>query len=217
MGGARAGRASGAQLVYTTLRERIMRHDLSPGHRLAETELAASLSVSRTPLREALRMLQSEGLVHQLPTGGMVVAPLDAADLDDLYVVRAAVEAAVAGQACSRLTDGDLAEMDRLVDQMDLLIEYPAEMQRLGGLFHGLLLRASGNARAEEVLEQMRGHLARYQVVTNADDERRRQAAAEHRSILAALKDRDVEAAEQRMRAHIMAAAKEGLTHWGEG
>ena len=92
-------RASGAQLVYGELRERILDLRLEPGARLHEAELAAELRVSRTPLREALRMLLAEDLVEQLPTGGMLVRRLDLQDMRELYAVRAALEGLAAREA----------------------------------------------------------------------------------------------------------------------
>jgi len=204
-------RVSGAQVVYSALRERIASHELAPGARLHETELAASLSVSRTPLREALRMLLAEGLVDQLPTGGMVVAPLDPADMRELYVVRAALEGVVAREAAERRTDDDIVELGGLIDQMCLLLEYPSEVLRLGQRFHGRLLEISGNRRCDQLLRQLRGHLARYQTITASVDPRRHEALAEHRGIVDAVRDRDADAAEALMRAHVMAAYTEGL------
>jgi DNA-binding GntR family transcriptional regulator len=206
------GRVSGAHVVYAALRDRITKHELAPGTRLNETELAASLSVSRTPLREALRMLLAEGLVRQLPTGGMVVAPLDAEDMRELYVVRAAIEGVVAREACERLTEEDLAQLDALIDQMGRLLDYPAEMLRLGQQFHARLLAASGNRRCEQLLRQLRGHLDRYQAITATIEPRRHEAYAEHQGILKALHARDADAAEALMRAHVMAAYTQGLS-----
>lgn len=206
------GRVSGATVVYGVLRDRIIRHELAPGIRLNETELATSLSVSRTPLREALRMLLAEGLVTQLPTGGMVVAPLDAEDMRELYVVRAALEGVVAREACARLTDTELADLDAIIDQMERLLDYPAEMLRLGQQFHAILLAASGNRRCDQLLRQLRGHLNRYQTVTSLNQSRRHEAYAEHRAILDALRARDADAAETRMRAHVITAYNQGLT-----
>jgi DNA-binding GntR family transcriptional regulator len=206
------GRVSGATVVYGVLRDRIMSHDLAPGTRLNEAELAASLSVSRTPVREALRTLLTEGLVNQLPTGGMVVAPLDAEDMRELYVVRAALEGIVAREACARLTDADLADLDALIDQMARLLDYPAEMLRLGQQFHATLLAASANRRCGQLLRQLRGHLTRYQTITTSIEPRRHEAYAEHQAILKALQARDADAAEARMRAHVLAAYTQGLT-----
>ena len=103
-------RASGAQLVYGELRERILDLSLEPGARLHEAELAAQLRVSRTPLREALRMLLAEDLVEQLPTGGMLVRRLDLQDMRELYAVRAALEGHRALFEALRARDPEAAE-----------------------------------------------------------------------------------------------------------
>lgn len=203
-------RVSGTQVVYETLRERIGSLELAPGSRLHEVELAASLEVSRTPLREALRMLQIEGLVQQLPTGGVVVAPLDPGQMRDLYVVRAALEGVAAREACARLDDAGLRDLEALVDQMSRLLDYPAEMLRLGQAFHARLLTAAGNVHCVQLLDQLRGHLHRYQSVTATIGPRRRDAFAEHGQILAALRSRDADLAEELMRDHVMAAYVEG-------
>ncbi|HZA84940.1 MAG TPA: GntR family transcriptional regulator, partial [Actinomycetes bacterium] len=138
-------RASGAQLVYGELRERILDLRLEPGARLHEAELAAELAVSRTPLREALRMLLAEDLVEQLPTGGMLVRRLDLQDLRELYAVRAALEGLAVREACRRLTDTDLEALGRLVEQMRLLVDHPAELTRLGGELHARIAAVAGN------------------------------------------------------------------------
>lgn len=203
-------RVSGAQVVYAALHDSITSLRLPPGARLHETELAAQLAVSRTPLREALRMLLADGLVRQLPTGGMVVAPLEPDDMRDLYEVRAALEGVIVRQACERLRDADVAELEVVVEQMSRLLDYPAEMLRLGQAFHRRLLELSGNSHAEQLLRVLRGHLSRYQALTASLAPRRSEAYAEHRQILDALRARDGELAEARMRRHVLAAYREG-------
>lgn len=203
-------RVSGAQVVYATLHDQITSLQLPPGTRLQETELAASHRVSRTPLREALRMLLADGLVQQLPTGGMVVAPLDPEQMRDLYEVRSVLEGVIARQACERLGDADIAALEALVDQMRRLVDYPEEMLRLGNAFHARLLEVSGNRYAEQVLTLLRGHLRRYQALTATLDPRRREASGEHSAILDALRARDADLAETRMRDHVLAAYRGG-------
>ena len=107
----RPRRASGGQLVYTELRRRILDLELRPGQRLYEPELSAELQVSRTPLREALRLLLAEDLLDQLPTGGMVVRALSATEIEELYSVRAVLEGLMAAEAAARL---DAAGEERL-------------------------------------------------------------------------------------------------------
>jgi DNA-binding GntR family transcriptional regulator len=202
-------RASGAQLVYSQLRERILNLDLAPGTRLHEAELAAELAVSRTPLREALRMLLAEDLVEQLPTGGMLVRPLDLQDMRELYAVRAALEGLAAREASRRLTEADLEALERLVEQMRLLVDHPAELTRLGGEFHARIAAVAGNRRCEQLLRQLHGHMRRYHVLSTRRGRRRQAALEDHRALFEALRARDPEAAERTVRDHIMAACRE--------
>ena len=101
----RVRRASGGQIVYEELRRRILELELEPGTRLFEPQLALELQVSRTPLREALRLLLAEDLLDQLPTGGMVVRPLSRRDVDELYGVRGGLEGVIAARAAQRCDD----------------------------------------------------------------------------------------------------------------
>jgi DNA-binding GntR family transcriptional regulator len=203
-------RASGAQLVYGELRERILNLDLAPGARLTEAELAAELAVSRTPLREALRMLLAEDLVEQLPTGGMLVRRLDLQDMRELYAVRAALEGLAAREACRRLTESDLEGLGNLVERMRLLVDHPAELTRLGGEFHARIAAIARNRRCEQLLRQLRGHMRRYHALTSRREPRRRAALEDHRALFEALRARDPDAAERTVRDHVLAACREG-------
>ena len=203
-------RASGAQLVYGELRERILDLRLEPGARLHEAELAAALAVSRTPLREALRMLLAEDLVEQLPTGGTVVRRLDLQDMRELYAVRAALEGLAVREACHRLTGADLKALEGLVERMRLLVDHPAELTRLGGEFHARIAAIAGNRRCEQLLRQLHGHMRRYHVLSSRRRPRRRAALEDHRALFEALRARDPDTAEQTVRDHVMAACREG-------
>jgi DNA-binding GntR family transcriptional regulator len=203
-------RASGAQLVHAELRERILNLSLEPGARLHEAELAAELAVSRTPLREALRMLLAEDLVEQLPTGGMLVRRLDLQDMRELYAVRAALEGLAVREACRRLTEADLAALGELVERMRLLVDHPAELTRLGGEFHARIAAIAGNRRCQQLLGQLHNHMRRYHALTSRREPRRRAALEDHRALYEALRVRDPVAAERTVRAHVLAACREG-------
>jgi DNA-binding GntR family transcriptional regulator len=203
-------RASGAQLVYGELRERILDLRLEPGARLHEAELAAELAVSRTPLREALRMLLAEELVEQLPTGGMLVRRLDLQDMRELYAVRAALEGLAARAACQRLTGADLEALGGLVERMRLLVDHPAELTRLGGEFHARIAAIAGNRRCEQLLRQLHNHMRRYHALTSRREPRRQAALEDHQALFVALRARDPDAAERTVRDHVMAACREG-------
>jgi len=212
---ARPRRGLGTHMAHETLRERIVNGELAPGARLLEPELAAALQVSRTPVREALRLLEGEGLVQQRSTGGFIVAPLNEEDARQLYAVRAVLDGLAAREACTRWGDEDASELRRLVSQMELLAAYPSDVQRLGWEFHQLVRTIAGNARCTLLLEDMAPHFDRYRTLTTQRPTRRRDAIAEHAAILDAILARDEDGAERRTRDHIMAglAAIKTITH----
>jgi DNA-binding GntR family transcriptional regulator len=166
--------------------------------------------VSRTPLREALRMLLAEDLVEQLPTGGTVVRRLDLQDMRELYAVRAALEGLAVREACQRLTGADLEALEGLVERMRLLVDHPAELTRLGGEFHARIAAIAGNRRCEQLLRQLHGHMRRYHVLSSRRRPRRRAALEDHRALFEALRARDPDTAERTVRDHVMAACREG-------
>src|SRR5687767_13772875 len=163
----RPRRASGGQLVYTELRRRILDLELRPGQRLYEPELATELQVSRTPLREALRLLLAEDLLDQLPTGGMVVRPLSANEIDELYGVRAVLEGLMAAEAARRLDDADAAALRGLVDRNERLVELADDAMKAGHDFHLRIAGVAGHGWASRLHSQVDGQMARYRVFTN--------------------------------------------------
>lgn len=201
-------RASGADAVYRALTERIVSGELAPGVRLYEPELAAALAVSRTPVREALRMLAAEGLVVPLPTGGHTVAAMDAEDVAQLYDVRSVLEGLAAREACRRLTDADGARLTELVRRMERMHDYEDEVLRLGKEFHSVIEGIAGNSRCTALIRMMRTHIDRYRALATHQRGRPIAAIQEHREVLAALLSGDPDAAEQAMRAHVTAGAE---------
>ena len=202
----RMRRASGGQLVYAELRRRILSLELEPGQRLYEPELATALQVSRTPLREALRLLLAEDLVDQLPTGGMVVRPLTASDIEELYGVRAALEGLMTGEAARRLTDDDAAALRRLLDRNERLVGNADDAMRAGHDLHLRIAGIAGHGWASRLHAQVDGHMSRYRPFTNESQARRTAALQEHREIVAALTERDPDEARRRAESHVLAA-----------
>ena len=202
----RMKRVSGGQLVYAELRRRILDLELAPGQRLYEPELAATLQVSRTPLREALRLLLAEDLIDQLPTGGMVVRPLSASDIDELYGVRAVLEGLMAAEAARRLADDDAASLADLVERNARLVGRADDAMQAGHDFHLKIAEVAGHEWARRLHEQVDGHMSRYRPFTNESQQRRSAALEEHRSILEALVAHDPDEARRRAEAHVLAA-----------
>ncbi|GII97786.1 GntR family transcriptional regulator [Sediminihabitans luteus] len=198
-----ARRQSGARAVYEHLRDQIITGDLAPAERITEPVLAARLGVSRTPVREALRLLQAEALVEELATGGVRVAPLDADDLERVYDVRSRLEGLLAHDAAERATPDDVAALDRLVDLMDRVRDDEAEVLRIGAEFHARIETVAGNAWCSVLLRQIRGHVDRYRVLAAHGRVGGSAHVDEHRAVAAAIAAGDPENAEAVMRAHI--------------
>ena len=150
-------RRSGAQFVYEELLAQIQDMRLEPGRRLNEAELASALGVSRTPLREALRLLLAEDLLEQLPTGGMVVRRLSTRDAAELYAVRARLEALVAAAAAERAGPADVDRLTALLDRNEALAGLPEGAMESGHALHLEIERIADHAWASRVLGADRG------------------------------------------------------------
>jgi DNA-binding GntR family transcriptional regulator len=189
------------------MRAQIIDGTLSPGERLTEPALSQRLGVSRTPVREALRLLQAEQLVVEQATGGVRVAPLDVADARRVYEVRARLEGLLAREACERATSDDVARLARLVDLMDAVRDHDDEVLRLGAEFHAVIERAADDRLCAALLRQIRGHVDRYRTLAARERIGTTGHVDEHRAVVRALAAGDTDAAEVAMRAHIGSSA----------
>lgn len=196
-------RVSGADLAYTRLREQIISGTLKPGARITEPELAADLGLSRTPIREALRRLEAEALVQALNNGGTIVTPLDADSVQHIGLLRSRIESLLARQATLRISEEELAELERIVKLGHRLVDDDEEVLRLGKEFHQIINRASGNIWGQAMLRQIIGHVDRVRSLSTANPGRSEVAVAEHDRIFRALQSRDPDLVEQEVRGHI--------------
>ena len=179
--------------LVSRLRDLIVEGELAPGARVAERTLCERFGVSRTPLREALKVLASEGLLDLLPNRGATVAHLTPADLDEIFPVMGALEALAGELACAHITDEQIAEVRALHYQMVLHYtrqELP-QYFRLNQRIHELIMDASGNATLKRMYLGLAGRIRRARYLANMTKERWAQAVEEHEAILLALSQRD--------------------------
>lgn len=194
-------RESVASQVQRHLRNRILLGEYPEGTRLIETELAAELQVSRTPVREALVSLQGKDLVQALKTGGYVVCDLRA-ELVDILELRTALETYAVRKAVPRITDSEIDAIEALCDQMEAVSpKRIAERAELNRKFHEALVGAAGNRRLVKLVGEYQDYFAVAQPLF--DPEFSRQTQQEHRDIVAALRRRDVSAAGRLIEEHI--------------
>jgi DNA-binding GntR family transcriptional regulator len=199
------GDAPQGENVYQRLIAEIRSGALPPGARLRETELAERLGVSRTPIREAIRQLENDGLVSHLPRVGAAVRSLDYAEVMELYDMRAVLEGTAARMAARAATDLELTELAALNAEMG---DAPTAQRAadLNTQFHLTLLDAARNRYLTRAMLGLRRTLIILGPSTLADAARAQDALAEHGRLLAALQRRDPLAAEAEMRAHIEGA-----------
>lgn len=184
-------------VVFQTLRQAILRGELKPGERLMEIHLAKKLGVSRTPVREAIRKLELEGLVLMIPRKGAVVAEITISDLEDVLEVRMALEELAVKHACKRITEEQLEQMRELSVKFQETLEgddvgacAQADMK-----FHEAIYEATGNGRLVQILNNLREQMYRYRMEYLKDRQTHQLLVREHEEILKALTERDVEKA----------------------
>jgi DNA-binding GntR family transcriptional regulator len=191
--------------VHAHLREEILANRLPPGTVLSEVPLAASLGVSRGPVREALGRLAAEGLVTVRPRRGAVVSALSHEEFLQAYQVREALEALAIRLAVPLLTGEDLAHIDELVERQAAAVEVDRidDFFDLNAQFHALFVRVSGNSTLQDMYRQLMGHMGRYLMRSLALRGTVRRSLDEHRAIARACRARDPNQAEQLLRDHI--------------
>ncbi|HEX9789912.1 MAG TPA: GntR family transcriptional regulator [Kiloniellales bacterium] len=186
-------RASLHDELVARLRDLIVEGELTPGMRVPERALCERFGVSRTPLREALKVLASEGFLHLLPNRGATVTSLTVADMDEVFPVMGALEALAGELACTRITDEQIAEIRALHYQMVLHYtrkELP-QYFRLNQRIHELIMDAAGNATLSRLYRGLAGRIRRARYVANMTKVRWDNAVEEHEAILLALSQRD--------------------------
>ena len=145
-------------VVFNTLRRAILKGDLKPGERLMEIALAEKLGVSRTPIREAIRKLELEGLVVMAPRKGAKVASITERDLNDVLEVRKGMEELAIRLACERITPEELDELDKVEQRFLSLTENGdlTELAEMDVAFHDIIYNATNNNRLVQLLSNLR-------------------------------------------------------------
>jgi DNA-binding GntR family transcriptional regulator len=198
-----------ASLAATELiREAIVDGRLEPGSRLKEEELARELGISRTPVREALLMLQAEGLVEATPNRGAMVRAHTPEDLDDLYQLRALLEGHATRRAATRISPEEIERLRESCDRFEALDpdEDLRELVRENLLFHDAILDAAGSARLAGMVRRVIELPLVYKSYIWYSPDQKRISAHYHRQLVNAFEARDADRAEFIMKEHIFEA-----------
>ncbi len=192
-------------VVFNTLRQAILRGELAPGERLMEIQLAERLGVSRTPIREAIRKLELEGLVLMVPRKGAEVARISEKSLRDVLEVRRSLEELATELACRRMSEEQIDELKEAEEQFAAAVEKGdiMEMAERDEKFHDVIFNGSGNARLVQILNNLREQMYRYRLEYIKEADKRQVMLLEHENIVKAIRARHVAEAKEAMREHI--------------
>ena len=192
-------------VVFNTLRQAILRGELKPGERLMEIQLANKLGVSRTPIREAIRKLELEGLVLMIPRRGAEVAEITEKSLRDVLEVRGALEELAVKLACQKITDAQIQELRVAEKEFELALQSGdvTTYAEADVKFHDVIYIATDNQRLIQLLSNLREQMYRYRVEYLKREEAHETLLIEHKRIIETIAKRDMDAAVDAVCQHI--------------
>ena len=193
-------------VVFKTLRQAILKGELEPGERLMEIQLAERLGVSRTPIREAIRKLELEGLVLMIPRKGAEVAKISESNLRDVLEVRRSLEELAIDLACQRITAEELESLNKAEVDFKAAIGNGDAMQiaQTDEQFHEIIYNSTKNQKLVQILNNLREQMYRYRVEYLKDVESRKTLVEEHYAVYRALKARNQQQAVKDICIHIV-------------
>lgn len=192
-------------VVFNTLRQAILTGELKPGERLMEIHLGNKLGVSRTPIREAIRKLELEGLVTMIPRRGAVVAQITEKSMNDVLEVREALDVLCVELACDRITDEELKELNSACMEFELSVKTKdtKKIARADVALHDIIVRATGNQRLIQLVNNLSEQMYRYRFEYIKDASAHEKLVEEHGIIYKSLLEKDKETARRATRLHI--------------
>ena len=200
------GKGSRGAKAYELLREAIATGRLKQGARVLESELAALLGMSRTPIREAIAALEADGLVSIDGARGRVVTTLDYQGIMDLYAVREVLESAAAGLAARNASDMEILALRDMLELEEQVIDDPGKLGDHNRRFHEAIYYCSHNQYMVKMMQHIRTGMLLFGPATRAGQDRRENGLLEHRAIVDAIATRDPGSAEAAMRHHVRRA-----------
>lgn len=192
-------------VVFNTLRQAILTGELKPGERLMEIHLANKLGVSRTPIREAIRKLELEGLVTMIPRRGAEVAQITEKSMNDVLEVRRALDALCVELACERITEEDLGRLKQACEAFEAAVRTKdiKKVAKADVELHDIIVQATGNQRLIQLINNLSEQMYRYRFEYIKDIGQHQRLIDEHRMIYESIVKKDKEAASQAAHVHI--------------
>jgi DNA-binding GntR family transcriptional regulator len=185
--------------ILESIREAILKGNLKPGEKVAEPELAERFGISRTPIREAFRQLETEGFLTVIPRKGAVVAALSKRDVQEFYAIKSILEGYAASLAATKLKDKELQKLENINNKMAKLAGEGdvKAFFKVHNEFHDVFVRASGNSKLFDLVQQMGLKFSRLRMASLSVEGRMHISVVEHEKLLEAFRLHDGEEAER--------------------
>ncbi|MCX7747588.1 MAG: GntR family transcriptional regulator [Clostridia bacterium] len=196
--------------VFTQLQNDILNGKYQPGDSLIETRLSEELGVSRTPIREAIRQLELEGLVQSIPNKGAIVTGISAKDIEDIYTIRMMIEGLAARWAAEKMTEEELAELKEAVELEEFytMKNDTEHLLKFDSVFHEIIFKACKSKPLMHTLSTFHHYVQRARNASLGSPGRAQKVLEEHKAILQAITERNAEQAEKLTTEHIRNASK---------
>jgi len=191
--------------VFNKIREDILKGRYRHNESLKETKISKELGVSRTPVREAIRQLELEGLIKIIPNKGAVVSGINSKDIQDIYAIRSLIEGLSAKWACQNITDSDIEELEEIIylSEFHLSKGHIEQIYILDNKFHEMLYNLSNSKILKHVLSDFHHYVQRVRLGSLSATDRAKQSIQEHKDILQAIKEKDAEKVEALTNKHV--------------
>ena len=192
-------------VVFNTLRDSILTGEMKPGERLMEIHLANRLGVSRTPIREAIRMLEQEGLAVTIPRRGAEVAKMTEKDMQDVLQVREALDELAASIACELITEEELEKLAEAKQEFEEATQ-TRDLKRIAEtdvVFHDIIYQATRNPKLVNILNNLREQMYRYRVEYLKDEKNYPVLLKEHQQMVEGFREKNKELVTESMRKHV--------------
>ena len=202
--------------IADVVRERILKGEYEIGEKIKENQIATELRVSRTPIREAFKILENEGLIDYVPNRGCFAKGFTKQDVEDIYAVREALEALALNWAVDRITEKEIAALE---EQCDLMEFYTKKKDRkkvleMNSSFHDIIYASTRSRFLAQVLRSYKEYIDKTRKSIFYEQSYLESILVEHRAILDAIKDRDKERAAAAMTKHLMSSQKRAEAVW---
>jgi DNA-binding GntR family transcriptional regulator len=201
--------------IAESIKAAIIKGKFKPGEKISEGELAESMGISRTPLREAFRKLENEGFIEIIPRKGAVVTEIDAREAYHLYEIKSTLEGLAARLAAANMQEKDLEKLEKineelkeLIDKNDLEAFYKAHTR-----FHEGFVKLSGNNRLMQIIANLNDHFKRFGIISLTLPGRYEQAIKQHEEIIRAFRKGDETLIEEKVKNNVMTGGKVLIEH----